>query len=141
MISGGSLSLFNQVVIAYNGHVITYGLPYHDNSPILNEDLLRMATMGGAEALSWDESIGSLEVGKKADLIILSRNELDTLPSYDSLHTVASNGTTAKINTVIVNGKVVVKDGTLTTIDEEELKERVKERAPKIVSRFLERLG
>jgi 5-methylthioadenosine/S-adenosylhomocysteine deaminase len=140
MSSGGSLDLFNQMKIAYFTHVAFYGLPYHDCAPIMDEDLLRMATIGGARALSWDNEIGSLEKGKKADLILVSLNELDMLPSYDAAYTAACNASAAQVRTVLVNGKVVMKDGKLTQVDEEEIKMHVKERAPKIVSRFLERI-
>jgi 5-methylthioadenosine/S-adenosylhomocysteine deaminase len=140
MSSGGSLDLFHQMEIAYFTHVAFYGLPYHDHAPIMNEDLLRMATIGGARALTWDNEIGSLEKGKKADMILLSLDELDILPSYDAEFTAACNASAAQVRTVLVNGKVVVKDGKLTNVDEEEIKARVKERAPKIVSRFLERI-
>jgi 5-methylthioadenosine/S-adenosylhomocysteine deaminase len=140
MASGGSLDLFRQMAVAYHTHVVVYGLPYNDHAPIMNEDLLRMATIGGARALSWDDEIGSLENGKKADMILLSRNELDILPSYDAAFTADSNASAAQVKTVLVNGKVVVKDGALANVDEEEIKARVKERAPKIVSRFLERI-
>ena len=97
--------------------------------------------MGGAKALRWDDEIGSLEKGKKADMILLDREELEVLPSYDPVFMAACNAGAAQVKTVIVNGAVVVEDGTLTMIDEEELKAKVKERAPKIISHFLDRLG
>jgi len=140
MSSGGSLDMFNQIKISYHGHVIVYGMPFRDPAPIMIEDILRMATIGGASAIMWDNEIGSLEKGKKADMILLSQNDLDVLPVYDALDTAACNASAAQVKTVLVNGKVVVKDGKLTNVDEEEIKARVRERAPKIVSRFLERI-
>jgi 5-methylthioadenosine/S-adenosylhomocysteine deaminase len=138
--SGGSLDLFRQMNISFVVMVATYGLPFRNPAPILPDDLLRMATIGGANALSWGNEIGSLEVGKKADLILLNREDIDVLPSYDPMHTVASNACASQVTNVVVDGKVVVKNGKLLTIDEEMLKEKIKERAPKILPRFLERL-
>lgn len=139
--SGGSLDLFRQIQIAFHGHSIHYGLPYHSTVALTNPDLLRLATMGGAKALRWDDEIGSLEKGKKADMILLDRDKLDVLPSYDPVFMAASNAGASQVKTVIVDGEIVVENGKLTMIDEEELLAKVKERAPKIVSRFLDRLG
>ena len=137
--SGGSLDLFRQAHIAFQTHSAVYGMPYRDPLPVTQDDLLRVATVGGAQALRWDDEIGSLEVGKKADLILLGRDDLDVLPSYDVMHTASSNVSGAQVRTVIVDGQIVVRDGRLTTIDEDELKVLVKARAPEIVTRFLER--
>lgn len=139
--SGGSLDLFRQMQIAFHGHSIYYGLPYHSTVAINTPDLLRMATMGGAKALRWDDEIGSLEIGKKADMILLDRDNFDVLPSYDPVFMAASNAGASQVKTVIVDGEIVVENGKLTMIDEEELRAKVKEQAPKIISRFLDRLG
>ena len=138
--SGGSLDLFRLMGISYHGHAIFYGLPYYNTIPLQPYDFLKMATIGGAKALAWDDEIGSLEKGKKADMVLLSTDDLDLLPAYDPVFTAASNASASQVQTVLVDGRVVVKDGQLTQIDEEELKAKVKEKAPKIVSRFLERL-
>jgi 5-methylthioadenosine/S-adenosylhomocysteine deaminase len=138
--SGGSLDLFRQMHIAFQTHSAVYGMPYRDPLPVTQEDLLRVATLGGARAMRWDDEIGSLEAGKKADLILLRRDDLDVLPSYDALHTASSNAGGAQVRDVIVDGRVVLREGRLTTIDEDELKARVRERAPKIVERFLLRV-
>jgi 5-methylthioadenosine/S-adenosylhomocysteine deaminase len=138
--SGGSLDLFRQAHIAFQTHSAVYGMPYRDPLPVTQEDLLRVATLGGARALRWDDEIGSLEVGKKADIVLLARDHLDVMPGYDPMYTASSNASGAQVRTVIVDGQVVVLDGRLTTIDEDDLKAQVRERAPKIVERFLARV-
>jgi 5-methylthioadenosine/S-adenosylhomocysteine deaminase len=140
MSSGGSLDLFRQMHISLYTMAATFGVPYRNPTPLLPDDLLRVATLGGARALTWDQEIGSLEVGKKADLIMLTSNDLDVLPSYDPMYMAASNANATQVKTVLVNGKIVVKDGELVNIDEAELKAKVKERAPQIIKRFLERV-
>lgn len=130
--SGGSLDLFRQAHIAFQTHSAVYGMPYRDPLPVTQEHLLRVATHGGAQALRWDDEIGSPEVGKKADLIFLARDDLDVLPGYDVRHTASSNASGAQVRTVVVDGQVVVQKGRLTKIDEDELKAQVRERAPKM---------
>ncbi len=137
----GSLDLFRQMAISYVGQVAGFGVPYRDSAPILPDQLLYAATMGGARALRWDDEIGSLEPGKKADLILVARDDLDVLPSYHPVYTAAYNTSARQVRTALVDGKVVVENGRLITIDEEELKARVQERAPKIIARFLEKMG
>jgi 5-methylthioadenosine/S-adenosylhomocysteine deaminase len=138
--SGGSLDLFRQMHISLNTLVSTYGIPYRNSAPIIADDMLRLATMGGAQALNWDQEIGSIEARKKADLVLLDCNDLDVMPNYDPIYTAASNASSAQVKTVVVDGKIVVKNRTLVNIDEEELKAKVKERGPKILERFLERV-
>ncbi len=138
--SGGSIDLFRQMHISLYTMAATFGIPYRNPTPLLPDDLLRVATLGGAQALSWDNEIGSLEAGKKGDIVLLTRNDLDVLPSYDPMYTAASNGSGAQVKTVLVDGKVVVKDGSLVNVDEAELRAKIKEKAPRIVERFLERV-
>ncbi len=138
--SGGSLSLLRQIAIALHGHAIFYGLPYYNTLAINNQDLLKLATIGGARALRWQDEIGSIEAGKKADMVLLSRDDFDVLPAYDPTFMAASNATASQVKTVIVDGEIVVEEGKLTKIDEEELRAKVKERAPKIIKRFKDRL-
>lgn len=139
--SGGSLDLFRQMAITRYAQTALFGLPYHEDLAFSDDrSLVNMATIGGAKALMWDDEIGSLEVGKKADMILLSIDELDSLPFYDPVHWAASVAHGSNVNTVIVNGEVVMQDRKLTRIDEEELMEKVKERTPIILKRFLERV-
>lgn len=95
-----------------------------------------MATLGGAQALAMGDHIGSLEVGKRADLVIASPHNWDLQPVYDAMFT-ASRGLTGRdVETVIVDGKVVVEGGVVTTVDEGELRARLSERWPAIMARF-----
>ncbi|KAA3647029.1 MAG: amidohydrolase [Chloroflexi bacterium] len=139
--SGGSLDLFRQMAITRYAQTALFGLPYHEDLAFIDDRaLLKMATLGGAEALMWDDEIGSLEVGKKADILLLSIGELDSLPFYDPINWAASVAHGSNVNTVLVNGEIVMRDRKLTRVDEEELMEKVKERTPLILNRFLERV-
>ena len=78
---------------------------------------VRMATIGGARALGMDKQIGSLEPGKRADVIIVSMNAARQTPMYDPLsHLVyVTNGD--DVQTTIVNGKVLMRDRKVLTLD------------------------
>ncbi len=100
------------------------------------KSVVRMATIDGAKALGMDKITGSLEVGKKADIIIMGLNKPHLTPLYNEYsHLVyAANG--ADIDTVIINGKVVMENRQLLTIDETEVMQRVREIAVNIKKSF-----
>ncbi|HBA85893.1 MAG TPA: N-ethylammeline chlorohydrolase [Verrucomicrobia bacterium] len=88
-------------------------------------DIVRMATLGGARALGWEKEMGSLEVGKKANLIIVDSNNVHVLPSDDPASNVVYAHASADVLMTMVNGQILFEDGRLTTIDEEKLREEV----------------
>jgi 5-methylthioadenosine/S-adenosylhomocysteine deaminase len=97
------------------------------------ETVLEMATRHGAACALWQNEIGSLEAGKKADIALFGLQNPDWLPVYNPLSNFiyAAPGSTAR--TVIVNGAVVMEDGSLHTVDEEALYEEVLERQAHIL--------
>ena len=134
--STGSLDLFAAMRVSSVGLQTNYGTPWHDRSALSLEDLLEMATLGGATALGMGQHIGSLEVGKRADLVIANPADWDLQPVYDPMFT-ASRGLTGRdVETVVVDGDVVVDKGTVVTVDEGELRGRLAERWPEIMGRF-----
>ena len=80
-------------------------------------ELVRMATINGARALQLDHLIGSLEVGKRADIIILDADSPSLMPNFDPHTTIATCATRADVRHVIVDGNVVVRDRKCLTID------------------------
>jgi 5-methylthioadenosine/S-adenosylhomocysteine deaminase len=95
--------------------------------------VIRMATRNGAKTLGLDSLVGTLEVGKKADLCIIDMNRPHLTPLYNEYsHLVyAVNG--ADVDTVLINGKVVMRDRKLLTIDEDEAMGRVREIALRVL--------
>lgn len=138
--SGGSLDLYRQMAVTRYAQTAVFGLPYHEHFDFIDDvELLQLATIGGAKALHWDDEIGSLEVGKKADLVLVGLDELDVIPMYDPINMAASVVQGSNVKTVLVNGKVVMRDRQLVMVDEEEIKAKVKERTPIILKHFLDR--
>jgi 5-methylthioadenosine/S-adenosylhomocysteine deaminase len=83
--------------------------------------VLRLATIAGAGALGLQEQIGSIEVGKAADLILLDLRRLHTTPQPDPISTIVYAATASDVVTVIIAGQVVLQERTLTTLDEEQV--------------------
>lgn len=85
------------------------------------EDCLYVATRGSSKVLGWEDGIGSLEVGKAADLFMIDTNRLEFAGAlFDDTALPILTGT-AQVDMTIVGGKVVVKDGRLVNIHEESL--------------------
>ncbi|MBB6675465.1 5'-deoxyadenosine deaminase [Cohnella nanjingensis] len=81
--------------------------------------VLRMATMGGAEVLGMESEIGSVEVGKKADLQLLDLEDFHVYPSYDTdlFSRVVYAATRGDVDTVLIDGEVVMAGKRVKTID------------------------
>ncbi len=94
-----------------------------DETLIPAEQGLEMATLKGAEAVQWENEIGSLEEGKKADITIFDTNRIEWQPLHDPIQNLVYSASGESVSSVIINGQLVVKNGKITTIDEEELLE------------------
>ncbi|MEN3335923.1 MAG: 5-methylthioadenosine/S-adenosylhomocysteine deaminase [Blastocatellia bacterium] len=83
--------------------------------------VLRMATIDGARALGLADEIGSIEAGKRADLVLLNLDKLHTTPRPDVVSTIVYAAESSDIETVWIDGRLVLRDGRLTTMDEREV--------------------
>lgn len=137
----GSLDLLQKMWFSYTGQITNYGTPYYDRGVTTSYQMLRMATRGGAEALRWSDEIGSLEVGKQADILLFSLDHLDALPAYDITYTVTDCLSASHLDTVIIAGRPVMRGKKLLTVDEDALRQRVLERRTAIIDNFLEKSG
>lgn len=84
-------------------------------------DILKMVTSNGAEAFGKAEDLGSIEVGKKADLVVVNLDAYHMTPCTNVIGNLIHLGLGSDVETVIVDGKVVVKDGKVLAIDEKEV--------------------
>ena len=99
--------------------------------------VLRMATIDGARALGLDNEIGSLEVGKRADVIVVDLNQLHSSPKQDVISSLVYSAQPSDVRVTIINGRVVMRDRELMAMDENVV---VKE-ANREVSGLRERAG
>lgn len=134
--SNGTLDLFRLASIAWVAQQSNFGTPWYDRTVLGAEDCLVIATIGGARALGAGDELGSLEVGKRADFILVDPTELDMQPVYDPAFTLARGVSGRDVRTVIVDGQVVMKDRELLLVDEAEVRARINERWPRIMERF-----
>jgi len=79
---------------------------------------VEMATLGGARALHMDKDIGSLEPGKKADLIVIALDRPNAVPMYDVYAQVAYALKASDVDTVVIGGRPLMRDHKLLTVDE-----------------------
>jgi len=93
---------------------------------------LEMATIEGARALHMEKEIGSLEVGKKADLVMLNLNAPNAVPMYDVYSQIVYALKASEVETVVVGGKILLKDGKLLTVDEAKAMAKAREYGKKV---------
>jgi 5-methylthioadenosine/S-adenosylhomocysteine deaminase len=89
--------------------------------------VVEMATIDGARALHMEKEIGSLEAGKKADLILISLDEPNAVPMYDVYAQIAYSLKGSDVETVVIGGRVVMRGRKLLTIDEPAVLEKARE--------------
>lgn len=115
--SNNSLNLFTAVNLAA---LIAKG--HAGNAAAINaEQALRMATINGAKALGREHEIGSIEVGKQADLIAIDMATIQSQPLYNPLSQLVYTHCAQQLTHLWVNGKALVADGRLQTLDREEI--------------------
>ena len=85
------------------------------------EEILKLATIGGAKVLRWDEEIGTLEVGKKADLILVDIDKPHFAPWNNPVSDLVYSAQGSDVKTTIVNGKILMKDYEVLTLDVERI--------------------
>jgi 5-methylthioadenosine/S-adenosylhomocysteine deaminase len=99
------------------------------------ERVLRMATIDGARALGLEAEIGSLEAGKKADLILVDTRHPTLQPLIEEPFNLTANLVYAarghEVSMVMIDGKVVYEDGELKTIDERRVMQDIRETVPR----------
>ncbi|HTR26659.1 MAG TPA: amidohydrolase [Terriglobales bacterium] len=121
--SNNDLDLMEEMDLAAKLAKITKMSPLALNAKAVVE----MATIDGARALHMENEIGSLEKGKKADLIVISLDEPNAVPVYDVYAQLAYALKASDVETVIIGGRVVMKDHKLMTVDEQAAINKAKE--------------
>jgi 5-methylthioadenosine/S-adenosylhomocysteine deaminase len=113
--SNNDLDLMEEIDLAAKLAKITKMSPLALNAFAVVE----MATIDGARALHMEKEIGSLEKGKKADLILISLDEPNAVPMYDVYAQIAYSLKASDVETVMIGGRLVMRDRKLLTVDEQ----------------------
>lgn len=109
--SGNTLDLFTQMRMVANFHK-THS---NDRSAFPARDIVRLATIGGAQALGLDQSIGSIERGKKADIVLVETQSANMFPIFDPYSALVYSANASNVSHVWVDGKLIVDNKSLTT--------------------------
>jgi len=103
---------------------------------MVSEDIFEMMTVGGARAAGLQHLIGSLEPGKRADIVIRSTHAAELMPSIDPVHQLVTVGHGANADTVLVNGRIVLREGRATLVDEADVFAKAQASVHRIISRL-----
>ena len=103
---------------------------------MVSEDIFEMMTVGGARAAGLQHLIGSLEPGKRADIVIRSTHAAELMPSIDPVHQLVTVGHGANADTVLVNGRIVLREGHATLVDEADVFAKAQASVHRIISRL-----
>ena len=121
--SNNDLDLFQEMDMAAKLHKVNT----LDPTVMDARTVLKMATIDGAEAIGLNGDVGSLEVGKAADLIVIDTAQPHLVPMYNPVSHIVYAVRGSDVRHVIVSGRVLVKDRKLMTLDLEEILEKVAE--------------
>jgi 5-methylthioadenosine/S-adenosylhomocysteine deaminase len=128
--SNNDLDLMEEIDLAAKLAKITKMDPLALNAKAVVE----MGAIEGARALHLEKEIGSLEAGKKADLILISLDEPNAVPMYSVYSQIAYSLKTSDVQTVVIGGRVVMRDRKLLTVNQEEAIAKAREYQKKIAA-------
>jgi 5-methylthioadenosine/S-adenosylhomocysteine deaminase len=129
--AANSLDMFKEIRVAaliHKGH-------HADPSIVAAERVLEMATVNGAKTLAMENEIGSLEVGKKADIIILDTDEPWFAPQHDIVSQLVYCADGKDVETVIASGKILMENQEFQNFDSKEFVQKANEMAQEVFKR------
>jgi len=122
------LNLFEQMRVLKYSINARYGLPVFDPATLPIDILFKFSTINNAAALGIEDKVGSIEVGKKADIVLLDWLQPHFYPSQRAFPMVVMVATSRDVCDVIIDGRLVVRDRRHQLVDEEEIMLKAKER-------------
>jgi 5-methylthioadenosine/S-adenosylhomocysteine deaminase len=133
--SNNNLNLFEEMHTMALLAKISTGNP----TSIPAEKAIYIATMGGAKLLGKEKEIGSLEVGKKADIILINANRPNTTPLYNVFSVLVYAVNANDVSDVMINGKFVLRNSNMITVNEDEVMNKVRVEARVIAKKLKEK--
>lgn len=125
--SAGDLNMLEEMRLAALLAKVRTG----DPQALSAREALSLATWRGATALGWGKELGTIEVGRRADGILIRLDRVHLFPDYDPVANLVYAGQAADVDAVFVDGRFLLRDGQLQTLDEEEILGRCRELAKK----------
>lgn len=127
--SNNIMSMHRELQVA----ALIHKIRAYDAEAVGAHDVLRMATIQGAKALRWQDAIGSLEEGKRADLVLYRLDAPWNVPHHDVVSNIAYAAQQSDIDSVFVQGECLYKHREYTTLDQERIIAEAETRAKRIV--------
>jgi 5-methylthioadenosine/S-adenosylhomocysteine deaminase len=118
--SNNDLNMWEEMDTVAKLHKVFTG----DPKVISAQQAFELATIRGAQALHLEKEIGSLEAGKRADLLVIDRDTLNKIPLYNVYSDLVYATKAYDVETVIINGRLVMRDRRLLTLNETAVKKR-----------------
>ncbi|XP_060969257.1 uncharacterized protein LOC115714767 isoform X2 [Cannabis sativa] len=106
-----------------------------DPTALPAETILKMATINGAKSVLWDDEIGSLEVGKKADMVVVNPSLWSMVPIHDCISSLVYCMRSENVESVMCNGQWIMKDKKILNMNEEEIISMAKHASPELLKR------
>jgi 5-methylthioadenosine/S-adenosylhomocysteine deaminase len=130
--SNNDLSMWEEMDTAAKLHKVVSG----DPKVMSAQEAFELATIRGAQALHMEKEIGSIEKGKRADLVLVKRDSLNQIPLYNIYSDLVYATKASDVETVIINGKVVMRDRHLLTLNEAAIKEGARVFRERVIKSF-----
>ena len=121
--SGNTLDMFTQLNLFAKFHKTAN----NDRMLFSAKEIVKLAIPGAAKALGFGSVSGSLEAGKKADITLIETESVNMFPVFDPYSVLVYSANASNVNTVFVNGRLLVRDKKLTCFDLAELREKLRE--------------
>ncbi|XP_027367325.1 uncharacterized protein LOC113873419 [Abrus precatorius] len=135
--SNNRMSIVDEMYLA---SLINKGREVHANgttdpTALPAETILRMVTVNGAKSVLWDDEIGSLEVGKKADIVVVNPSSWSMAPVHDCISSMVYCMRTENVVSVMCNGLWIMKNKKIINVDEEEVISKAKQASVELLNR------
>lgn len=127
--SNNDLNMWEEMDTVAKLHKVFSG----DPKVISAQQAFELATIRGAQALHLEKEIGSLETGKRADILIINRDTLNQIPLYNVYSDLVYATKASDVETVIINGRLVMRDRRLLTLNEQAVKTEARAFRDKII--------
>lgn len=108
---------------------------HQDATVITAEKVLEMATIDGARAVGLEKEIGSIEAGKKADLIVIDYNDAFMTPIHHPVSAIVYSALGNEVSSVMIDGRFVMRDGVVSSADEAAVRQRAQIHADDLARR------
>ncbi len=129
--SNNNLDMFKEMKTA----ALLQKIRYMNPTVLQAQQVLEMATTDGAKSLGLEKTVGSLEVGKKADIILIDFRKPHLTPVHDPYANIVYSARGSDVDTVIVDGKLLMEGRKVKTLDEEEVMQKAQQTASELLTR------